>query len=89
MRTAILAAAVLGLAACQPATPEKAAAPPGDGETTGAAGATTSAADPNPTGAGAVTDATPGDPSGAMASTPPTLPEPEASNMPTPADPRR
>lgn len=85
MRTAILAAAVLGLAACQPATPEKAAAPPGDQATTGAAGATTSAADPNPSGAGATTGARPGDASGAMGSTPPTLPEPQASNMPTPA----
>jgi hypothetical protein len=85
MRTLLAAFVVLGLAACQPATPEK-AAPPGDGATTGAAGATTSATDPNPTGAGATTDAQPGDASGAMGSTPPTLPEPQASNMPTPAE---
>lgn len=54
--------------------------------TTGAAGATTSAADPNPTGAGATTGARRGDPSGSMGSTAPTLPQPQASNMPTPAE---
>lgn len=63
------------------------------GAATGAAGATTSAADPNPSGAGATTGARPGDASGAMGSTSPapkppvsTLPTPQASNMPTPAE---
>ena len=42
-----------------------------DGATTGAAGATTSATDPNPAGTGATTGATPGDTTGAMGSTSP------------------
>jgi hypothetical protein len=52
---------------------------PATGATTGAAGAVTTAADPNPTGSGATTGATPGDPSGAMGSTSaaPTSPPPK------------
>jgi len=78
MRTMILAAAVLGLAACQPAMPDASGPDP----TTGA-GAVTGPADPNPAGAGAAPYAQPGDPSGAMGSTPPTLPEPDAPATPT------
>jgi hypothetical protein len=65
-------------------TPSDAEDRPSPAATTGAAGATTSAADPNPTGAGATAGARPGDPSGAMASTPTTLPQPQTSNTPTP-----
>lgn len=79
MRTMILAAAVLGLSACQPATPDASGPDP----TTGAAGAVTGPTDPNPTGADATTSVQPGDPSGAMGSTPPTLPEPDAPATPT------
>jgi hypothetical protein len=81
MRTILAAFAVLGLAACQPATPEKAAAPPADTP----AEAVTSATDPNPTVVGTTTDAPPGETSGAMGSTPPTLPEPQANGLPTTA----
>jgi hypothetical protein len=54
---------------------------PATSATTGAAGAVTTAADPNPTGSGATTGATPGDPSGAMGATSPT------PTSPAPADP--
>jgi hypothetical protein len=50
---------------------------PSDAPTTGAAGATTSATDPNPAGA------KPGDPSGAMGSTSP-QPQPPVTTLPDP-----
>ena len=98
MRLPLMLAAVLGLTACNAQESSQKAVEEAGGSvptmqrtprvgpsTTGAAGATTSATDPNPTGAGATAGAQPGDPSGAMGSTPPTLPQPEASNTPTPA----
>lgn len=95
----ILAAiAAAGLCACQPSGDGSASEraveqaggseptmqrTPKDAATTGAAGATTGAADPNPAGAGATTGATPGDATGATGSTSP-LPRPTVSNQPTP-----
>ena len=89
------AAAALGLTACNAQESSERAVEeaggsvptmqrtPKDAPTTGAAGATTSATDPNPPGAGATAGAQPGDPSGAMGSTP-TLPQPQTRNTPTP-----
>lgn len=54
---------------------------PGPDATTGAGGAVTGAADPNPTGAGATTGATPGDPSGSMGSTSPVPPTSPAQSQ--------
>lgn len=81
----LIALAAASLAACQRSAdqPQGASTPVGDTPTpaqpnasTGAGGAVTGSADPNPTGAGAMTDAQPGAPSDRMGSTAPTAPTP-------------
>jgi len=79
---ALIILAAASLAACQPKA-DGASTPVADTPTpaqpaasTGAGGAVTGAADPNPTGAGATTDAEPGAPSDRMGSTAPTSPTP-------------
>lgn len=84
---ALIILAAASLAACQ----QKAEAPQGastpvaetptpaqPAASTGAGGAVTGAADPNPAGAGATTDAEPGAPSDRMGSTEPTTATPVA-----------
>lgn len=99
MRLALVVTAALTLAACQQGSGDGDASKraveeaggsvptmqrtPSDQATTGAAGATTSATDPNPGGAGATTDAKPGDPNGAMGSTSP-QPQPPVTTLPDP-----
>ncbi|MBU1376753.1 MAG: hypothetical protein KKE02_08205 [Alphaproteobacteria bacterium] len=82
---AATAVAASGLSACQrnAAAPPDATTPVGDTPTpdqpnasTGAAGAVTGSADPNPTGAGAMTDAKSGASDDHMGSTPLTGPAP-------------
>jgi len=83
MRLAILLAAAASLAACQPRSERSEPARAPDAST-GAAGAVTTAADPNPTGAGATTGATPGDATGALGSTSPEVTPPPAGAPPDP-----
>jgi hypothetical protein len=82
---ALIILAAASLAACQQKTdePQGASTPVAETPTpaqpaasTGAGGAVTGAADPNPAGAGATTDAEPGAPSDRMGSTAPTSPTP-------------
>lgn len=79
----LIALAAASLAACQrsadhaegASTPvADAPAPAQPNASTGAGGAVTGSADPNPTGAGAMTGAQPGAPSDRMGSTPLTAP---------------
>ncbi len=81
----LIALAAASLAACQRGAdqPQGASTPVADAPapaqpnaSTGAGGAVTGSADPNPTGAGAMTDAQPGAPSDRMGSTPLTPPAP-------------
>jgi hypothetical protein len=83
MRHALLLVAAASLAACQPRG-ERSELPRAPDASTGAAGAVTGAADPNPTGAGATTGATPGDATGALGSTSPESPQPPDAQPDTP-----